>query len=131
MCRDEEENFNEVSFGDNSPICRNKSGCFAAKRAPKCVKSFDGIERAGSEVTYRCPECRNCDKCKNGPRVENISFQEEIEQDLIERSVTGNIDRGITTAKFPFSAPLDTCLVTNENIALKVYRAQLKKLSIK
>ena len=90
----EEEKFNDVSFGDNSLfICRNKSGCFAAKRAAKCVKSFDAIERAGSEVTYRCPECRNCDKCKNGPRVENISFQEEIEQDLIERSVTVNIDR--------------------------------------
>ena len=45
--------------------------------------------------------------------------------------MTGIIDRGITTAKFPFIAPLDTCLVTNENIALKVYRAQLEKLSIR
>ena len=67
----EEENFNDVSFGENSlSICRNKSGCFAAKRVPKCVKSSDAIEH--SEVTYRCPECRN------GQRVENTSFQEEI-----------------------------------------------------
>ena len=43
--------------------------------------------------------------------------------------MTVNIDRGITTVKLPFIVTPDTCLVTNENIALKVYRAQLKKLS--
>ena len=81
------------------------------------------------QVTYRCVDCRSCLKCKNGSRFDATSIQEEIEQGLIERSVSVNVDRGITTAKLPFVADPDSRLVPNENEALKVYRGQIKKLN--
>ena len=30
------------------------------RKAPKCVREYDEIERAGTEVTYRCADCRGC-----------------------------------------------------------------------
>ena len=29
-------------------------------RAPKCVKQFDDVEKAGTEVSFRCVDCRDC-----------------------------------------------------------------------
>ena len=72
------------------------------RKAPKCVREYDEIERAGTEVTYRCIECRDCLKCKNGERIDALSIQEEIEQGLIERAVKVYPEKGITTASFPF-----------------------------
>ena len=73
-------------------ILSNGDACLA-KRTPKCVKVFDDIEGTGTEITYRCVECRSCAKCKKGPRIDSISIQEEIEQGLIERSVHVDLDR--------------------------------------
>ena len=81
--------------GNHSQSC---SGCscqsqclnnvLAAKSAPKNARIFEEIENAGSEVTYRCVDCRLCKTCKNGPRIEAISIQEEFEQNLIEKCVS-------------------------------------------
>ena len=98
-------------------------------RKPKCVRQFDEIEKAGSEVTYRCVDCRSCLKCKNGMRVEAISIQEEIEQGLIESCIHVDVNQGITTAKLPFVTDADSRLVPNMHEALEVYRAQVKKLN--
>ena len=88
------------------------------------------IEKAGSEVTYRCVDCRSCVKCKSGMRIEAISIQEEIEQGLIEKCVHVDVTQGTTTAKLPFLANADSCLVPNLSV-LKVYRGQVEKLSRK
>ena len=66
---------------------------FVSKRSPKCVKQFDKIEKAGTEVSYRCIDCRSCPKCKNGASFDAISIQEEIEQGLIERSIHVDISQ--------------------------------------
>ena len=84
-----------------NPVVNNLRA-YAGKRPPKCVKQFDQVERAGTEITYRCVNCRDCIKCKYGGRVDSISIQEEIEQTLIERSVTVYIENGTTTAILPF-----------------------------
>ena len=34
------------------------------RKPPKCVKVFDEIESAGTEISYRCGNCRNCQECK-------------------------------------------------------------------
>ena len=101
----------------------------SAKRATKCVKKFEEIERAGTEVTYRCVDCRSCSKCKNGLKFEAVSIQKDSEQALIERCVTVDVSRGVTTAKLPFVVDPDTRLVPNEQEALKVYQGQLRKLN--
>ena len=53
------------------------------KRASKA--HFDQVENAGTEVSYRCTDCRNCNKCKSSENTEFVSMQEEIEQDIIDK----------------------------------------------
>ena len=111
------------------------SGClnaevFAAKRPPKNAKIFEDIENAGSEVTFRCVDCRSCKNCKNGPRVEAISIQEEFEQNLIEKCVEVDIALSKTVAKLPFIAdPLTRLEPSNEHVAKRVFKAQVKSLN--
>ena len=113
-------------------MCDSKnclSNALTSERSPKCVKQFDEVENAGTEVTFRCVECRSCQKCKNSTRLDAISVQEEIEQGLIERCVHVDVSRGITTAKLPFVTDPDSLLNPNENEALQVYRGLVKKLN--
>ena len=92
-------------------------------RAPKCVKQFD-VEKAGTEVSFRCVDCRDCMKCKRGERI-----QEEVEQDLIERNVFVDPDKGVTSCKLPFLVDPESRLVPNDNDALQVFRQQVRKLN--
>ena len=78
-------NDNPVFYPKKS-FCRADRAC-VAKRTPKCVKLFDEVENLGTEITFRCVDCRSCAKCKNGARFEALSTQEEIEQSLIERCI--------------------------------------------
>ena len=50
-------------------------------------KVFNLVENAASGITYRCVNCRNCKQCKDDEKTEIISIKEEIEQDLINKSV--------------------------------------------
>ena len=50
-------------------------------------RHFEEVENAASEILYRCINCRNCLKCRNGEQIEYISVKEEVEQDLISKSV--------------------------------------------
>ena len=95
---------------------------YAAKRLPMKIKIFDDIENSGTEITYRCVECRNCPECKKGGKIESISIH-EVEQHLINCSVDVDIRKGITRAKLPSSK-----LLRNENVSWKVYQGQVKKL---
>ena len=114
-----------------SCVAEENDNALVVKRAPKCVKQFDEIEKAGTEVTYRCVDCRGCVKCKTGMRFESISIQEEVEQALIERSVEIDMSKNITQARLPFLVDPDSRLVSNEKEALKVFRRQVKILNMK
>ena len=101
------------------------------KKPPKCVKQFDSIEQAGTEVTFRCVECRGCLNCKNGPRIDAVSIQEEIEEALIRRSVTVDPEKGISSARLPFVVNPDSKIAVDEQkrLALKVFHGQVKALN--
>ena len=92
---------------------------------------FENVESAGTEVSFRCVDCRNCEKCKNGERVDALSIQEEVEQDLIETCVIVDIMNGITTAKLPFISNPETKLAPNDKLARRIYDGQIKMLSSK
>ena len=92
-------------------------------------KHFETVENAASEILYRCINCRKCQKCRNGERIEYISMREEIEQDLINNSVTVDIKNGITMAKLPLLEDPITKLAPNKAKALAVYNSQVKKLA--
>ena len=98
---------------------------FLAKKGPRNLKKFEKIEEAGTNISYRCVKCRNCLDCKHGSRVEEISIQEEVEQNLIDRSVTVDVGKHVCTAKLPFLADPDSRLVPNSHLARKVYNGQV------
>ena len=126
--------FETKHFEAFQPSPSESSPCERAiivRRPPKCVKVFDEVESVGTEVTYRCSSCRNCQECKKSLRLDNISIQEEIEQELISRSVQVDISRGETISVLPFVVNPDPRLKPNEKLARKIYESQSKILSNK
>ena len=100
----------------------------AVNKPPLVYKTFDKLDKAGTVIDYRCKDCRNCQECKKSDRLESISIQEELEQDIIENCVILDTDKGRTIAKLPFlSNPLKK-LQNNREMALKVYQSQVRKL---
>ena len=85
----------------------------------------------GTEVMYRCLDCRNCQNCKKSQKIDAMSIQEEIEQDLIKRNVVVDTEKCKTIAKLPFVTDPDIILRPNEKIALKINEGQVKTLSNK
>ena len=92
-------------------------------------KYFENAENAASEILYRCVNCRNCQKCRNGERIELISIKEEVEQDLINKSVTLDSSSGVCTATLPFTSNAASKLAPNRKKALAIYNSQIKKLN--
>ena len=93
----------------------------------KISQKFDKIENAGTEITYRCKDGRNCPECKKSDRFESIRIQEEIEQAVIEKSVV-DFNKGRSIAKLPFLSNPVYKLRQNLGIAHKVYQSQIRKL---
>ena len=91
-------------------------------------KAFNLVENAASEITYRCVNCRNCKQCKDNEKTVVTSIKEEIEQDLINKSVTVDIENRICTAKLPVIRNPSRKLAPTKNKALAIYNQQVKKL---
>ena len=102
---------------------------YVTRKQPRNVKQFELIEDAGTAITYRCMDCRNCSECKQSGRLESISIQEEIEQSVIERTVEVDNLRGVTSAKLPFMCdPVVSLKGESEWIAKRIYLSQIRKL---
>ena len=91
--------------------------------------SFNQAEHVGSEFNYRCVKCRSCSTCKDHCTEEVISIKEEVEQDLINRSVTVNANKCSTTATLPLLRDPQNALQPNREVALRVYNQQIKRLA--
>ena len=95
----------------------------------KALQKFQDVENAGTDISYRCVDCRNCPECKRSPRIESISIQEEIEQNLIDRCVEVDISQNKTTSSLPFlTSDPDSKLAANERASVKNYKVQARKL---
>ena len=110
--------FKEIESNENF----SESEVFMNKRPLNVLIRFDEVESAGTEISYRCVRCCVCADCKNGERIECISIQEEVEQAIIDLSVTVDIRRGKTSAKLPFLCD------PNRHVARLIYDLQVKKL---
>ena len=113
---------------DTSKIMNLSNETFLAKRGPKSLKGFETIENTGTNISYRCNNCRNCLECKNGSLIEEISIQEDVEQAIINKSVTVDFDKRISIAKLPFTSNPEVRIFPNLKMARKVYDGQVKKL---
>ena len=90
---------------------------------------FQQVESTGTEISYRCPTCRTCKECKHHEEYEAVSLKEEVEQNIINNSVTINLEDSSTSASLPFIADPKR-LANNKDKAMKVYNQQLRKLNL-
>ena len=132
--------FGEESDFDfcDSEVCGSQQKCLlddpqfshVAKKTPKCVKTFDEIDSAGTEVSFRCIDCRGCETCKKSERVDAVSFEEEIHEHIIEKNVDVDLEKGKATALLPFVTDPDVRIdsVAQKKLALKIYESQVKAL---
>ena len=102
---------------------------YLSRRGPKCLKFFEELDKSGTNISYRCMDCRSCTECKKGGLIEEISIQEEVEQDLINKSVAVDIEKRTCTAKLPFIVDPDSRLIPNLKTARKIYDSQVRKLN--
>ena len=94
----------------------------------KCLEMFEQIEATGTEITYRCVRCRGCLDCKSSLKIDCVSLEEEVEQSLIEKSVTIELKDGKTIARLPFLYNPVGKLAPNRGIARKIYDRMVRKL---
>ena len=89
----------------------------------------------GDLVTYRCPTCSKCVKCKESGKVKAINMQEAAEQLVIEKSVTLDLERGKVFVDLPFvKNPIEALSKRhsggdNYRQAIQVYKQQCRKQS--
>ena len=105
------------------------SNTLVTRRAPKYLKTFGEIENMGTNISYRCFDCRNCKECKKGSLIEEVSIREEYEQSLIDKSVVLSEKERLCIAHLLFLDDPDLKLVPNMKSARKVYNGVVKALA--
>ncbi len=122
---------NEDSLGNVPTDGTSRVDAYASKRPPKCIRTYDEVESAGTVVDYRCVDCLGCLNCKRGERWDSISIQEETEQGLIEKSIEIIPETGESIASLPFVVNPDTRIDSDGILkaAKKVYRSQVRILN--
>ena len=84
-------------------------------------------------ISFRCSSCAACITCKKSPRTNAISLQESREQEVIEKSVSINLEKATVQVKLPFMVDPVPFLRkkhgadNNFKQACSVYRSQCKK----
>ena len=93
-----------LGYPDERRVCSDDS--FSDEETRQIFYSrqstFEEAENAGSQISYRCVKCRTCKDCKNHERHEAISIKEEVEQDVIDNSVTVDIVKRESIAFLPW-----------------------------
>lgn len=90
-------------------------------------------EDIGSKITYRCARCAGCEDCKSSNRTREVSIQEVLEEEIINKSIDIDIENKVTYSRFPFRCDPIPVLKklwngpTNERMAFKVFEQQRKK----
>ncbi len=85
-------------------------------------------------ISFRCEVCRKC-KCSSSNRSKMISLQEQMEQDIIDKSVTIDLQNQQVLVDLPFISDPDKILSAkhggnnNYNQARKVYNSVCKSSS--
>ena len=99
--------------------CNSMNERHFVNRQPKQSKFFEKVESAGREASYRCVRCRGCKDCGTGERIEFISIQDEVEEDVINCSFKVDLNKGYVIAKLPFICDPLKKLVSNEHMPKK------------
>lgn len=98
------------------------------KKSPKSLLRFEEVENVGTEMSYRCPKCRGCKDCVKSQKIELISTDTEVQQEVINKSVVVDLNEKSCKAVLPFLCDPVHRLAPNEKIAKKVYKSVTKSL---
>ena len=93
------------------------------------MAKFEELENLGAASDFRCVACRNCADCRRGEFLDKVSLHEELEQSLIEKSVSFNKDLGIVECKLPFIKDPTIFLQPNQHCAEAVLRSQMRQIT--
>ena len=119
----------ETKFGESDELdltCCERTA-YATHSPHKLIKEMLTYDDLGSDIDYRCNKCRNCYDCKNSEMIEQISLQEEMEQYLIEKSVTYDESKQKVVAELPFLEPVGDKLPNNYYTAEKILQGQIRQ----
>ena len=79
------------------------------------------------DVEYRCIECRDCSRCRDGDKTERISLREEAEMYQIKQSIFLNYDKKRIDCSLPLRGPERSFLSTNTEQAIAILNKQCQK----
>ena len=96
--------------------------------AKQDLEKFENLDRCGSEVTYRCLRCRNCNDCRRGDLIEQGSLEGEVQQALIEKCIRLNIKKKRLETSLPFIMDPHLNLAPNKHRATAMLKSQLNKV---
>ena len=104
---------------------------FKAKVPLKRLKTFVDENDKDDTINFRCDKCKLC-KCATSNTNKMMSLNEKIEQQIIEESVSVNLNEKKVYVDLPFVKPADKFLAdkhggnNNYKQAEKVYKTQCK-----
>ena len=116
--KNENDVFKNENLGANAPN----------NELEKIVAIHEATETVGTCVDYRCVDCRQCDVCKAGGKIESISLQEEYEQSVIDKSISVDVEKCNSVAGLPFIYDPEKELKPNRDVAEQVFRCETKRL---
>jgi hypothetical protein len=78
--------------------------CSAHKASVPIARLREIIDQddTGNIVSYRCPNCSKCLKCKESGKIKAVTLQESVEQAIIEKSVTIDKEKRKVFVDLPF-----------------------------
>ncbi|MBM3938553.1 MAG: hypothetical protein FJ333_07870, partial [Sphingomonadales bacterium] len=126
-----QDKFKPVQDGGEDDCCCDgngdemKASLFTSATIKKQEDQFWRVEAAGTEISYRCENCRSCQKCKNPDMWEAVSLREEAEQALIKASVELKMEDNAVVAFLPFVEDPAIVLKPNRHIAEQILKSQL------
>ena len=115
--------------GLEAHVCRVKGDQVPIARMRELINQDD----PGGLISFRCSTCSACVQCRKSPRTTAISLQESREQEVIEKSVTINLEEAKVQVKLPFMMDPVPVLKrkhggdNNYKLAMSVYKAQCRK----
>ena len=114
--RENKDHLKDLPLNDESEYESNTS-YFSLKQQ----NILNQVENAATKMSYRCISCRDCKDCLYNEHIKNVSIREDVEQDLIDKSVQVNTRNRCTTAKLSLIHNPMVKLSNNKDTALKIY----------
>ena len=107
--------------------------CYKASIPIACLQELVDEDDIFDKISYRCPKCSMCQKCRHSNMFQAMSVQERREQVVLEESVTLDLEQKSVTVQLQFMKDPVKYRVgkhqsdSNYGQAVRVYVSQCRK----